>query len=214
MSSSDYESHSSSDSSSESSSNSYISESDVDDNYENTKKKSKPTQPTTPKCRRTKLVAQEKNAASATKADVKTKTKRTKRLTKNEIREICDHLDSNRDLLMDYMKKSVLEIKSKHSYDMTTIINHDLFAKLIWNITSDFTTAYNEKGYAKYENFLMTLFNGLKTYLFDMGEKRDLVYSLFDKQCDKDLVTDLFPTIYHTVCNVLHQEIIKYLASR
>ena len=36
MSSSDYESHSSS----ESSSNSYISESDVDDNYENTKKKS------------------------------------------------------------------------------------------------------------------------------------------------------------------------------
>ena len=39
MSSSDYESHSSSDSSSESSSNSYISESDVDDNYENTKKK-------------------------------------------------------------------------------------------------------------------------------------------------------------------------------
>ena len=74
------------------------------------KKKSKQT---TPKCSRGKLGAQKTNTASATKADVKTKTKRTKRLTKNEIHEICDHLDSNRDLLMDYMKKSVLEIKKQ-----------------------------------------------------------------------------------------------------
>ena len=153
-----------------------------------------------------------KDTAAGTAARKKKKNK-TRKLTKVEIKQICKHIDENVDTLLDNIQKSVIQIKGKYltSINLTLLVKHAQFGELVKVVTQDFTTAYSDRGSLKYEDFQLRLFNGIHDYLYKSGEKQQLVSALFPG-IDQEMIVCTFPSIYHNICNVLHREIVQYLA--
>ena len=115
---------------------------------------------------------------------------------------------------MEDIQQHVLKVKTKYSsLDFSVIVKSTKFKELVQWIRTDFTTAYNTKGYAKYEDFQIKLFSGLSAYLYTPGIKKDAVSTLFQSDgLDIGSITNIFPAVYQSICNVLHHEVIKYLA--
>ena len=78
-------------------------------------------------------------------------------------------------------------------------------------ITKDFTSAYSEKGCSRYELFQLKIFNQIRDYLYENGNKHALVLSLF-QDMEQEVITCVFPAMYNAICNAIHEEIIRYLA--
>ena len=97
------------------------------------------------------------------------------------------------DSLLDNIQKSVLQINTKYkSLDLTRLVKNPHFSKIVHLVSLDFTTAYDEKGFAKYEHFQLKLFTAITEYLYKSGTKQETVKLLFSDEVGSLIINNVF----------------------
>ena len=163
------------------------SDSESSDNEQFAKKKQTPQRKNVPNPRK-KLLAKRKVTV-----------KKSKKLTKAQITDLCDKL---KDRQMNIYQKVESEVRSNWP-TLLDKIQDGRVLELFCLVFEDFLANY--KNHKKYEDFQIKLFFGMNDYLHNECHKCELVNSLFG---DKDECKRIFPSIYQIICDACQDDIL------
>ena len=137
-----------------------------------------------------------------------------KTLGKLKVFSICEEIESNIDTIERDAKVKILNEYAGDFVEMKNVLEREHFNAVFSQITKDFISNYKLKsvGSNKYEQFQLDNFFEINNYLKSGTEKNRLATLLFGEQLY--LLSNLFPLIYHIICEQIQYFIVQTLEKR